>query len=131
MAESLRNLGLDVQTSEHRLLVTEAWDMVNTVVFDLWNHTYDFANAHHPQDLPVIFIQYGRKGPVTSLAGRPHRNMINQGVARHHNNNGWVDKPPFFEDHTEKKIPCYYNPRDMVFSRRNNQDNQLCGQQQP
>ena len=96
----------------HRFLVNEKWPFLNIFVFDLYHETYRSASGHLPEDLPVLVVEYGRKGTAVSVAGIVRRHEVNIGVARHHNLNGWNCEPPFFADYTLPTPVSYLDPRD-------------------
>lgn len=116
--DAFANLKLSPINVPHTYLLNQIWDIVNVFVIDLYHAKYDFATAHIKEDLPVIFVNYSRRKVYVSVASRTRRDQINRDVAMMHEVNGWDERPPFVEDHTMGKVPCYPNPRSMIRSDR-------------
>ncbi|KJZ68999.1 hypothetical protein HIM_11615 [Hirsutella minnesotensis 3608] len=94
-----------------RLLVKERWTARTFVVFDLFNNSYNPDTAHTDQDeISVIQVSLSEKESV-NLAATGVRKIINNKVREIHNDTGFGSRPPFSVDHTDGKVPRYYNPR--------------------
>ena len=109
--EALSALRVQPSPTQRKFLVNEKWTLLNIFVFDLYHEAYRSAAAHLPSQLPVIIVDYARKQTKASVASSFRRSEVNNGVAKHHNLNGWNNEPPFFADYTSS-TPSYPNPRD-------------------
>ena len=95
-----------------KTLVISKWPNVTTMVFDLFNHQYDFLLAHNVDDIDVIAIDSGPKqNPKITKLGDVKKKEVNESVAKFHRLNGFEVQPLFVEDHREGKVPAYPNPR--------------------
>lgn len=82
-------------------LVNEKWPFLNLFVFDLEHGAYQSASAHFPHELPVLVVDYNRKGTTVSTTGSFRRREVNVRVAEHRNPNGW-DREPLFSPTTHR-----------------------------
>ncbi|KAK3167497.1 hypothetical protein OEA41_010624 [Lepraria neglecta] len=96
--EALATLHVRPSDAQYKFLVNEKWPFLNLFVFALYHGAYRSASAHFPHDLPVLVVDYNRKGTTVSIAGSVRRREVNVRVAEHHNLNGWDREPPFFAD---------------------------------
>ncbi|KAI9891521.1 MAG: hypothetical protein M1814_002644 [Vezdaea aestivalis] len=104
---------LQKKTDNARFLIHEKWDRHIFMVFDLFHTSYQPANGHHCEDLPVVLMFYTNRADRAYMAPLFHRNDTNEQVSEHHNLNGWDREPPYFADHTFSSVPRYPNPRDL------------------
>jgi len=107
---------LDASEADTRTLVLETWPRRTILVFDMWNEKYDFAQAHHPEDLPVLAIHMHTKEKIKiGMVSEPKRSEINGEVAHRHRLHGY-GALPIVEDHRNGNVPTYMNPRDMKYA---------------
>ncbi|KAF2875278.1 hypothetical protein BDV95DRAFT_564715 [Massariosphaeria phaeospora] len=105
----LNAIGADART-----LFLATWPHRTIMVFDLCNGNYDFAQAHHPEDLPVVAIHFQTNEKVKiGIVSQQKKCEINNDVARYHKLHGY-GALPMVEDHRNGNVPTYMNPRDMV-----------------
>ena len=104
---------LDAVETDAKSLFLATWPNRTIMVFDLYNKNYDFAQAHHPEDLPVVAIHFhtNEKVKVGMLPELKNRE-INDDVARYHLLHGY-EELPMVEDHRNGKVPTYMNPRNI------------------
>lgn len=110
--EALSILHVELSEGRHKFLVAEKWPLLDIFVFDVYHDAYEIAFAHLSSKLPVVVVNYGRKGPLASVTPSFRRDQVNLRVAEHHNLNGWKCQPPFYADYTSPKLPSYNSPRN-------------------
>jgi hypothetical protein len=104
---------LDAIEADAKTLFLATWPNRTIMVFDLCNENYDFAQAHHPEDLPVLAIHFHTNEKVKiGMLPEPKRCEINNDVARYHLLHGY-GALPMVEDHRNGNVPTYMNPRNM------------------
>ena len=111
IAQSIKKAHLDVLLAETLPLLHEIWRSIDIFVFDIRNNDYNYDTAHVRQDLSVLFVKESRLRLSMWEATTLERTKVNEGVARHHNLNGFAKHPPFIADHSDTP-PQYPNPRD-------------------
>ncbi|KAF9729845.1 hypothetical protein PMIN01_11778 [Paraphaeosphaeria minitans] len=104
---------LNAIESDARALFLATWPHRTVMVFDLCNENYDFAQAHQPQDLPVLAIHFQTKEKIKiGKASEPNAREVNNEVARYHNLHGHAALP-MVEDHRNGNVPTFMSPRNM------------------
>lgn len=102
---------LEIKLSDCCLLVHERWDRHDLIVFDHLNIDYKWMEGHNKASIEVLSVIFASECRI-SPANDGMREQVNSGVARHHNNHGWVP-PPYSEDHTAGQFPVYMHSRSI------------------
>ncbi|KAF2844529.1 hypothetical protein T440DRAFT_316503 [Plenodomus tracheiphilus IPT5] len=105
---------LQAKTEDARSLYLSTWPNRTIMVFDLNNPTYDFADAHKPQDIPVtaIHIRAATRIDVKEVSDNL-RSQTNADIAEYHRLHGFSASLPLIEDHRKGNVPSYPNPRNI------------------
>lgn len=104
---------LNAVESDAKALFLAIWPRRTVMVFDLCNKSYDFAQAHQPQDLPVLAIHFQTKEKIkTRETSEQNAREVNDEVARYHNLHGYAALP-MVEDHRNGNVPTFMSPRNM------------------
>jgi hypothetical protein len=105
---------LDAIEEDARTLLLSTWTRRTIMVFDLCNKNYDFAQAHQPEDLPVLAVHFHTKEKIKiGMLPELKKNEVNNEVAKYHRLHGYGPLP-IVEDHRNGNVPTYMNPRNLV-----------------
>ncbi|KAL9073845.1 MAG: hypothetical protein Q9161_002677 [Pseudevernia consocians] len=102
---------LHEEDANAKTLVIAKWPSVTTMVFDLFNHGYDFQKGHEADVMDLIAIDLGPKNPKITKMSDLKKREVNASIAEYHTLNGFEVQPPFLEDHRNGNVPAYLNPR--------------------
>lgn len=97
-----------------KILVVERWGPFTHIVFDIFHADYDSETAHHlgqlQNELPVIYTWLS-DGETVQNATKGIAHKVNEGVRQMHGDHTAGVQPPFFVDHSDGKVPLFWNPR--------------------
>lgn len=101
-----------------RFMAVERWDSHTFIVVDLFNHDYDYSEAHLPGKniLPVRIVSISQGVDGLRFKAQEPRAIpaIDEELRVAHDHHGWKVEPPYKIDHANGTHPVYWKPRSAV-----------------
>lgn len=121
-AEAMGGVALDIlqkngfltHSAVPRFVAEERFTTRTHLIFDIFYNNYQPETAHLPGqgDLPVLRVSLS-KGQGADRLGSQAQRMVNDRIREIHDLTGTGSVPPFFIDHSNGKLPTFWNPRTM------------------